>query len=77
MAIPILRQEPIDLPVGPIVNNLSVYDANSSEAQEAILGFNKNLWNAFRDQKQYTAWSLLLLVCSLGIQLTAQVFSLP
>lgn len=77
MAIPILRQEPIDLPVTPIVNNLSVYDANSNEAKEAILGFNRHLWKSFKDQKRYTAYSLILLAFSIGIQLSTQVFSLP
>jgi len=61
MAIPILGQESIDLPIGPIVNNLSVYDANTNDAREAILGFNRKLWKSFRDQRRYTTYSLLLL----------------
>lgn len=77
MAIPILGQEAIDLPVEPIVDNLSVYDANTTEAREAILGFNRKLWKSFRDQRRYTAYSLALLAFSLGIQLSTQVFSLP
>jgi hypothetical protein len=77
MAIPILGQEQIDLPIGPIVNNLSVYDANTNETKEAILGFNRKLWKSFRDQRRYTTYSLLLLAVSLVIQLSTQLFSLP
>lgn len=77
MAIPILGQKRIDLPVGPIVNNLSVYGPDIGEAREAILGFNGELWKAFKSQRRYTAYSLFLLTISLAIQLSTQLFSLP
>jgi hypothetical protein len=77
MAIPILGQESIELPIAPIVNNMSVYGPNTQEAREAILGFNRKLWKSFRDQRRCTTYSLLLLAVSLGIQLFIQVFPLP
>ena len=69
MAIPVVRPRRIELPVEPIENNVSTYDANRGEVASAISGFNRNLWEAFQEQRRYTLAGLFLLTLGVLVQL--------